>query len=367
MVDSAEGNAPKDSSQARPEGGSAPLTIEDAERFAEAFVPSWQFDQAPFTPGVMSQEEIERLAAASSPVPMPVAPSGAPFSDELTASDVDISPLLGSSPSQSFAVAGAPPAAPPPAALAPLPPPPAPPAAPVSPSLSPKGTLMMAGGPPLQTRPAAEGRASRPAPKPRPSSQPAPASRAPAAPRNGSAQRAAAPAVPVKPSEEDTARLLLKRPSRGPFILGGVGVVAVIAIVIGLRAMSHGEEPSGIAGPTASPPAAAAAAATTARADDIPPPPPPADPTPPAQPAATNGAPVVPTPVNQAPAPVAAPLAAPLAPAPRPAQAPAPHPVVAAPPPPRPPPPAARPASPPTQAKTTTKPSGGGIVRDNPF
>jgi len=137
MSDSAEGSARKASldvgdGSARGEGAAASLAPEEAERLAEAFIPSWQFDQATFTPGVMSQEEMERLASPSSrPVPVapivgigslgghPQTPGEKTFGDEMTSSDVDVSGLE----PKSFAntvIDPSPPMAPPPSALAPL-------------------------------------------------------------------------------------------------------------------------------------------------------------------------------------------------------------------------------------------------------
>ena len=62
MSDSAEGNVPK----AAPQAASTepqPMTLapEEAEKFASAFVPSWQFDDAPFSAGTMGQAELEQL------------------------------------------------------------------------------------------------------------------------------------------------------------------------------------------------------------------------------------------------------------------------------------------------------------------
>src|ERR1700722_7436640 len=65
MSDSA-GNLPKPNPTADGERGA--LAPEDADRFASTFVPSWQFDEAPFTAGPMNPADLQELGAPSSNV-----------------------------------------------------------------------------------------------------------------------------------------------------------------------------------------------------------------------------------------------------------------------------------------------------------
>src|SRR5579859_2361867 len=102
MSDSAEGNFPKPAAgtAAKGDGGGQPagLAPEDADRIASAFVPSWQFDEAPFTAGAMNPADLEELGASSgvNSDRTIVDPATKPRSehDDLTASDVDVSNLV---------------------------------------------------------------------------------------------------------------------------------------------------------------------------------------------------------------------------------------------------------------------------------
>ena len=70
MSDSVEGDVPRPgaakASAERPDGkAEGGLKAEDAERFAAAFVPVWQFDEAPFSAGArFSAGELEELGAS---------------------------------------------------------------------------------------------------------------------------------------------------------------------------------------------------------------------------------------------------------------------------------------------------------------
>ncbi len=356
MADSAEGTAPKDAAALKGEAG-ASIAAEDAERFAEAFVPSWQFDQAPFTPGVMTQEEMERLSGATVPSAPPAAPVTPPpppaFRDDLTASDVDVSTMVDHGERRAPVLASPPPVAPPPSDLAPLGQPTQPMVQPTGPAgISGRGTLMMAGGPPAAPIPSA--------PPPPPPVQ-----------NRGNTARMKAPQVaqqparlaPVmaRPQDEDSASLMLGKPKRAPLIIAAVALVGAVAIFAGVRAMSHGEETGQTTTATAAPPPPPAAHTEETA---IPPPPPPAEP-PVAAAAAAPADPVADTPRAAAPAPpprpppVVAVTALPPSPRPTPAAPPPPRVAAQAAPAPRP-----APAPPP---KSSTKASGGGIVRDNPF
>jgi hypothetical protein len=344
MSDSAEGSAPK-AAQATGEGAGS-IAPEEAERLAEGFVPSWQFDQAGFTPGVMSAEEMERLAAPTgTPPPVAPVPMAGAFAEEMTASDVDMSGMGDQAPPRNAPIAVSPPAAPPASALAPAPQPVARSATQpmVQPAVSTRGTLMMAGGPPAQPPPAQEPpRSARPKAPPPQSVRPAPQQQRPQQQR----PRRPAPAT-AQPSADDTGSLLLlKRSYKGPLLIAGIGLVAAIAIFVGVRSTSHDDSPQPTSATAAPPPPAAAHTEESA----IPPPPPAAEP-------ATAAA----TPEAIEPAPAPKPQAAPPPPPP-------PRPAVAVAAPrqeaPRTAPVRPAPAAPP---KSTPKSGGGGIVRDNPF
>jgi hypothetical protein len=105
MSDSA-GNLPKPNPGPNGEGGG--LAPEDADRFASAFVPSWQFDEAPFAAGAMNAADLQELGAPSSNVASdrtlvdraPPGPGNAlaakppETGEEMTAADVDVSGLV---------------------------------------------------------------------------------------------------------------------------------------------------------------------------------------------------------------------------------------------------------------------------------
>jgi hypothetical protein len=94
MSDSAHGNDPR--SRAKTNVSSSAQTRiepETAERFASAFVPVWQFEDAPFDAGVLSDADIQELGAApggASPNPYPgdlsVEPPASGFPDRPQAS-----------------------------------------------------------------------------------------------------------------------------------------------------------------------------------------------------------------------------------------------------------------------------------------
>jgi hypothetical protein len=74
MSDSAEGNVPRPGASTGA-NTSAPAAIEPdaAEQFASAFVPAWEFDDAPFAAGAeLSTEEIQELGAGPNSEPVDV-------------------------------------------------------------------------------------------------------------------------------------------------------------------------------------------------------------------------------------------------------------------------------------------------------
>jgi len=334
MSDSTEGD-PSKLDPAAASGGGMGLAPEDAERFAAAFVPSWQFEpgrsedtsQAPMPFGGLSSAEIEQLSnpglVAPSMLAAPPVPQGLGTDGALTTAYVDASALAAP--------------APPPAAAAAV-----------------RQTLLMHGAPVTAQPSVAEQPQEKPA-----RSQPAPSSPPQSNPRKTKSARpepvvqAPAPAVPQSARarspergsrNEDTARIPLKKSGLsgvGGVVIGGVVGLLILAGIVGSRALSGPEPAASIAPPP--PPRTPDTA--------VPPPPPPTTEVTAAQPPAPS-TPAQDTRVKPGPAAVTAPPPPPPQPAPQQtAKAPAPawHP------PPHPAP------------KNPTKPGGGGIVRDNPF
>ncbi len=83
MSDSAEGDVPGPGAKTGTTAPTkAPIEPETAERFASAFVPAWQFEDAPFSPGPsLSAGEIRDLGAVSNANSPQDVPSAAPAID----------------------------------------------------------------------------------------------------------------------------------------------------------------------------------------------------------------------------------------------------------------------------------------------
>jgi hypothetical protein len=340
------GNVPNASTQGGDVQFERGFSIDDAERLAASFKPSWEFDEAPFSagngmdaadvealgPGGVSSEVRRQLEAASREAPdsprsrsaPPHAPAARVESHEpevsviidrtITAAEMEaarpvkseIAPAL-APPPPAFAPAPAFAAAPPPA---PVPPPPPP---------------VIAAAP---ARPVA-----RPAP-------------APALQRPDPARFTASDSIEIP-----------VRKSNKPLFLGIGAAVALALAVLGIRAATSSD---------ASPAQSTTASISAHDEPRIPPPPAPGE-TPAATTTAATAAPkaAAAAPTTPPPPAAAAPthVAAPPTPA-APTRA-------AAPPPPRPQPaprtPEPRTPRPPPTPKTPPKPAGGGIVRDVPF
>ncbi len=355
MSDSADGNVPKPAGGSQGEGGdAAKLAADEAERFASAFVPSWQFEEAaPLAPAAASQRDLEEVGASSgvnSDRTMVDSPAASPPPQEdLTAADVDVSGLAARMKEPSLAGAGRqatvnyPGAIPPPAGAAPR----------MNQTVMGMGMGMgMAGAPDpgrdaaatLVIPPNAAVSAANPVPSATLLMAPATKPQPPAAPPGRArtmpltaARPQPRPAFPSPApfSPDDSIEYPIRKSNKG-LVIGALVVVAGAAVFIGLRAMGGGKQSAAVA-PTQ-------VTATTATAENRIPPPPPVV----APPDTQTAAPLPPPPPVVKTSPPVAGAAAP--PAGRPS-------APSRPSPPRPPP----------TPRTPPKSGGGGIVRDNPF
>jgi hypothetical protein len=352
MSDSAEGEVsqPETTGTVAPERArEAALIPEDAERFASTFVPVWQLEEAPFTKGAqLSGSELQELGAPTSAAAGLHEPSGGetpqefhagPTNAAVTAMIESLRPALAQPVAPETPAPGAPPkkvtaSAPPPAQVI----------------VEPLEKVIIA----VDPLPSSGGTQRMGAIAIQPASHPeAP----PAAVSPSTAGSASSPRI------YDDVEFVPKRSNKGILIAVGGGL-AVLAILVGLH-FTRGGRSSDAA--TAAPTTVATAPRLPATEESrVPSPPPPAPAPPPLSlsppPTNTNaantpspdtaGAPV--SPRNTAPP---SPSARPVTPAHEMGNVPAPRSEGAHAP--------ARSPSPPP--KSPTKPSGGGIVRDNPF
>jgi hypothetical protein len=312
MSDSAEENAPGHGANGAVSApAKTPIEPDAAEEFASAFVPVWQFDDAPFSAGgALSAEEMEELGSRESPA------SGA------TSADHEISEPSSFVAAGAFAEDAA-------AEVEPLPS-----SAYISPSPFPE--------------PPPTALATDPLPLPK-RSDPIPMEPSVVIAEDviREAMMLSAPRVTVAEPIRGVDESEVFRAQSNKRLIAGVGAVVAILGILGFL-LTRAAAPRDAAPPALSSP-------STRTAEDIPLPPPPSPP-PPDMTATATAASAAPPPAHAAPAQAPArETPSPLPPAPRPAAtAPTTH--------------AQEPVRPPRNSpKNSTKPAGGGIVRDNPF
>jgi hypothetical protein len=324
MSDSAEGDAsrpgatPTASAELAADSGLKP---DEADRFASAFVPAWQFEEAPFSAAAqLSKSEIEELAAtAGAQGNSTIVDHGAPpFAREVPGSaKTELSSPAGSGATK------------------------------LEPFATDSATTDTDSLPPVFPQPDVP---ITPAPAPAVGTVPLPA--APSPPRilqaneNANANQSI-PALSPSPTLDDS-DFSPRRTNKGTLIAVGGGV-AVLVIVAGVLLTRGGESP---------------AAATTATAPTTA-----APPTPPPLPRANEESRIPPPPAVAEPSPPPATPAPPRSAAPPPIPTPPPatptHPSSTVPS--RAPEATHAPRNLPPVLKGSTKANGGGIVRDNPF